>query len=594
MRKWMYFFLLTIALFVQCTKRQERLTRALWESLEKNECPTFLPELKEFYPDLVIKNPEGQPFIHLLAEKELYPCLEEAIRLGCDLNQKNNEGENLLFFSAKRNLSQAISLLYQNGFDLKQKNDQNKNATEVAVENNAWQTAELLSSYGVYHPRINEWLKKAILQNNPEALKQALKLKASIYQDLGNQRNALMLASERGYLALLKIMVTDKTDVNATPDKSITATTLAFANRHLAVAKFLMEQGGYDPTANPLLFSAIDQENVDKIEEALERGANPNGLAQDGNPPLIYAYLNNKPKSLEKLFSINRVNLNQQNTKGDTLLLTATRKEDEKIIQKLINSGADVNLANNLGYTPLIYASAEGYEEIVEILLKANADVHRELVKGGSAIYWAKERGHERIVKMLLKAGAIDPENFLALINAVKNSDVEGTRRALASRVNINARNKDGYSAIMFAAHQPKKEIVEMLIKAGANLNVQESEGYTPLMIACWNNFYEIAELLLKNGADTKLRHKTGRTALMIATWKGSPELVKLLAPKSEINAQDNDGWTALMFAANEGNLEKIKILLSYGAEKNLKNNFGQTAKDIAQAKNLPEITAQL
>lgn len=52
---------------------------------------------------------------------------------------------------------------------------------------------------------------------------------------------------------------------------------------------------------------------------------------------------------------------------------------------------------------------------------------------------------------------------------------------------------------------------------------------------------------------------------------------------KVNINATDQFGWTALMCAAKSGHKASVKFLLREGADINLRNNKGETAKDIAK-----------
>lgn len=48
------------------------------------------------------------------------------------------------------------------------------------------------------------------------------------------------------------------------------------------------------------------------------------------------------------------------------------------------------------------------------------------------------------------------------------------------------------------------------------------------------------------------------------------------------INAQDKDGLTVLMYAARKGNLDAVNLLLSLGADPDVKNNDQQNAADLA------------
>ena len=59
---------------------------------------------------------------------------------------------------------------------------------------------------------------------------------------------------------------------------------------------------------------------------------------------------------------------------------------------------------------------------------------------------------------------------------------------------------------------------------------------------------------------------------------------------KVDINVRDQFGWTALMCAAKSGHKSCIMLLIKEGADVNLKNSQGQTAKDISQQSGLQDL----
>ena len=63
---------------------------------------------------------------------------------------------------------------------------------------------------------------------------------------------------------------------------------------------------------------------------------------------------------------------------------------------------------------------------------------------------------------------------------------------------------------------------------------------------------------------------------LLLDNWKNDPV----------INQGDTIGTTALHTAASHGHKDCVVLLLEYGADKNIKNHYGQTAYQHAQADN--------
>ncbi|MBA0746500.1 hypothetical protein Gogos_009010 [Gossypium gossypioides] len=85
-----------------------------------------------------------------------------------------------------------------------------------------------------------------------------------------------------------------------------------------------------------------------------------------------------------------------------------------------------------------------------------------------------------------------------------------------------------------------------------------------------------------------KLRNEDARSLLHVTVSSAHPEMVKLLsdaADESVVNGIDEEGWAPIHSAASIGNLEIMEILLSKGANVNVKNDGGRTALHYAASK---------
>ena len=88
---------------------------------------------------------------------------------------------------------------------------------------------------------------------------------------------------------------------------------------------------------------------------------------------------------------------------------------------------------------------------------------------------------------------------------------------------------------------------------------------------------------LLQNGADAGVRDREGSTALLLAATQGFSEAVQvLIAVRSPVDAQNRAGETALIKAAQLRDATSIRMLLDAGANPDLTDNTGMSARTFA------------
>ena len=106
------------------------------------------------------------------------------------------------------------------------------------------------------------------------------------------------------------------------------------------------------------------QGDIEAVKQHLAAGTDVNG--GENSPPLFYA----TTKEVLELLIANGVDVNAQNTDGETPLLEATYGGHKNIVELLISKGADVNANNAGGDTPLDYAIRLKRTEIATLLRK--------------------------------------------------------------------------------------------------------------------------------------------------------------------------------------------------------------------------------
>ncbi len=79
----------------------------------------------------------------------------------------------------------------------------------------------------------------------------------------------------------------------------------------------------------------------------ISKGADVNGKARDGNPPLIVAANLGWSDGVQRLLSVG-ANLNAQNASGETALIKAVQAHDLPTVRVLVDAGADADRSDSV------------------------------------------------------------------------------------------------------------------------------------------------------------------------------------------------------------------------------------------------------
>jgi uncharacterized protein len=146
-------------------------------------------------------------------------------------------------------------------------------------------------------------------------------------------------------------------------------------------------------------------------------------------------------------------------------------------------------------------AASRGNDREVERLLKSGADVNAQQGDGATALHWAAYRGDARLVERLLKAGG-----------------------------RPGAANHNGATPLWLAATRGDAAVIEALLKGGADANEQLPLGRRPLMLAARSGNVDAVRALLEHGAEVNASEtERGTTALMQAADQGHADVLKEL-----------------------------------------------------------------
>ena len=224
-----------------------------------------------------------------------------------------------------------------------------------------------------------------------------------------------------------------------------------------------------------------------------------------------------------------------------------------------------LNRLDRYGMAQLHYAIEKGDRAEVSSLLEQGADVNLQDNEGKPPLHQAIEKGHYEIVTLLLDSGA-----KIDLKDHIYNYSM---------------------TPLHYAAAYNRDSIVSLLLDNGANINLKNQCGVTPLHTAAINCHDSIVNLLLSQSADVYIQDDEGRTPLHYAVLVDHNRIVDRLVKKAKtedkqediVNIQDNEGQTPLHTAVQFAPIrsQTIALLVSYGADKGIRDNKNQTPQSI-------------
>lgn len=173
-----------------------------------------------------------------------------------------------------------------------------------------------------------------------------------------------------------------------------------------------------------------------------------------------------------------------------------------------------------------------------------------------------------------------DKSDWTHLMLAVYNNDIDNVKLLIITDVDlITYRTKTTWTidALIVAIRRNNLIAVKELVKTNKFIDL---DFY--FSIACRQKSVPIISFLLERGVEINKYSENGHSHLMSACSSGTLEIVEcLLENDAEVNHQRKvDGITALMLSVFNGKPDKVELLLSYGADKKIKDLNNEVAYD--------------
>ena len=246
---------------------------------------------------------------------------------------------------------------------------------------------------------------------------------------------------------------------------------------------------------------------------------------------------------------------------GVTVLHIASKENNEpEIIDLLVKSGANVNAQDAEGFTPLHMAAIHGNLKIVKKLVDLEADVNIVTTDGKNAAELAHLNEELEIEEYLeskmassqrTKEKEVDSELADFLMEAYGLSTTYYLTEQL-KELNLRSgwgkdppegkgdkilkeyeEEKPGVTPLHIASGRINEpDIIDLLVMYGANVNAQDAEGFTPLHMAAIHGNLKIVKKLVDLEADVNIVTTDGKNAAELAHLNEELEIEEYLKSK--------------------------------------------------------------
>ncbi|XP_067668335.1 ankyrin repeat domain-containing protein 50-like [Haliotis asinina] len=322
-------------------------------------------------------------------------------------------------------------------------------------------------------------------------------------------RTAVMLAADNGHRDVLELLVGRGANVALTDENGDNFLHCACREGHAEVVKYILLQDLVDINSlghekkSPVLIAG-EQGHTEVVELLVKHGADLSLREKSGSNTLHRACYYGQFDVVKHILSLNRV---------------------------------DINCRGYMKRTPVMVAAEQGYKKIVELLVNHGADLSLREQSGSNILHNACYRGQFDVVKYILSL----------------------------NRVRINSRGYMKRTPVMVAAEHGYKTVVELLVNHGADLSLREQSGSNILHSACYRGRFDVVKYVLSlNTVDINSRGWKKRTPVMVAAVQGYKEVVELLVEHgANLSLRDDDSKTIVDLVLQGGHSEGKRWLIS-------------------------------
>jgi hypothetical protein len=183
--------------------------------------------------------------------------------------------------------------------------------------------------------------------------------------------------------------------------------------------------------------------------------------------------------------------------------------------------------------------------------IKSESSLHDYVDAENEAfIKWEAARKIIKAREALLQMGV--PVNGETLADCVSKDSIQVVSLFLEAGFSPDTRNKTGVPLLNLCARKGNPEILRLLIQSGAQLNLRADDRDTSALIeTAMSKQYNMAQDLIDAGAGLNIKSRDGQTALVVAAGSSDEKMVEiLLKAGADPDIPDSLGVSARKYAS--------------------------------------------
>ena len=302
------------------------------------------------------------------------------------------------------------------------------------------------------------------------------------------------------------------------------------------------------------------------------------------------------------------ININTKDEKGKTILFKLCQKRRIEAIKVLIKNGIEIDAEDNHGNTVLFEAASNSDGMMIRFLLSNGASINYVNSSGRTIIQDVALEGNHKIFQILLSHGADlnyrDNYGKTVLFDAVEGGDIDIVKEILNNIDDIDIVDKNNESALFYAILKDNQTIAQHLIDYGLDVNILNKDRRNVLFKAILLGDFHLdtIDMLIDSGIDLNIKDMSGKTILdeilkiISIIDEEDPDKYKLtdyryvnaeynylklttilIDAGLMVDRRDNFGKTPLFYEVDKQNTKNINFLISSGADINAEDKDGKT-----------------